>query len=89
MLKVLPILSEPLRFRVQSEANPRRYYLVELGSRVTSCDCMHYQTRIGPLLKNDYQTKEPRLCKHGVAALATFAMQMVGRIEREYASRRK
>lgn len=89
MLKVMPILCEPLRFRVQSEANPRRFYLVELGSRVTTCDCMNYQTRIAPLLRHDYQKTEARLCKHGVAALAFFASQMLIKIEREYESNRK
>ena len=89
MLKVIPILSEPLRFRVRSESNSRRTYLVELGARITTCDCLNYQMRIAPLLKNDYQTKEPRLCKHGAAALAYFAMQMIRRIEFEQSRRKK
>lgn len=78
-MRVAPIIGEPLRFRVQSETNPRKWYLVELGSRQTQCDCVHYLMRIAPTIYNSRQRVDP--CKHGQAALLYFAMQMLERIE--------
>jgi len=86
VLKVTPILGEVLRFRVQSESNPRRFYLVELDAHHNNgqCDCRDFQTRHGPMLKHDYQTKLRRRCKHCKAALLYFAERMLERIAAEY-----
>ena len=80
-MKVFPVLNELLRYRVQSEKNPRKYYLVELDAdlRKAICDCPHWQIRVSKLNEDDFQ-KEPRLCKHQEAALRCFAVQMLQRI---------
>ena len=85
MMKVIPILGEPLRFRVQSEANPRKFYLVELEANhlAGQCDCHHWRIRIGPLIQHDFQTKVKRFCKHILAARSYFCERMLERIAAE------
>lgn len=86
MMKVVPILGEPLRFRVQSEANPRQFYLVELEANrlAGQCECHHWRMRIGPLIHHDYQTRIKRRCKHLNAAFIYFGERMLERISAEY-----
>lgn len=66
-----------MRFRVQSEADARRYYLVELDANRNAgeCDCPQWKIRIGPLIENDYQRKLRRRCKHIIAAREYFLDQ--------------
>lgn len=90
MMKVVPILGEPLRFHVQSESNPRKWYLVELDANKNAgqCNCAQWLMRIGPLLQDDYQHKIKRRCKHLQAAFIYFAESILERISREEAQRR-
>lgn len=73
-MKVYPIVGEPLRFRVQSESNPRRFYLVELDwfNNNGGCDCRDFLYRHAPLLKNPYDKTIRQRCKHILAAREFF-----------------
>ena len=90
MMKVTPVLGEPLRFHVQSESNTRKFYLVELDANRNAgqCNCAQWLMRIGPLITDDYQNKIKRRCKHLQAAFIFFAESILERISREQAERR-
>lgn len=75
---------ERCRFRVQSESNPKAWYLVDLlsNNRMGQCDCADFRTRIGPL-HNKIEERQMRRddagidfrwsCKHIDAAKDFFA----------------
>ena len=73
-MRVEQVIGEPLRFRVQSESNPRRWYLVDLEffDNNGCCDCPEFQYRQQPLLLDDYQSTVKRRCKHVIAAREYF-----------------
>lgn len=73
-MKVYPILGEPLRFRVQSESQPRQFYLVELDALNNNgaCDCKSFLYRHAPLIKNPYDKTVRQRCKHILAAREFF-----------------
>lgn len=90
-MRVHPIQCEPLRYRVESESNPAKKYLVELDANHNAgqCECVDWRMRIGPLQQDDYQRKIRRRCKHLRAAFEHFAESILDLVSEQVKARRK
>lgn len=83
-------IAERCRYRVHSEADPRRIYLCDLleNDGIGSCSCKDWSCRVGPLVKEGKRA----YCKHIVACRAHFLNQVLAamaKAENEPASSRR
>lgn len=90
-MRVTPIPGEPLRYRVASETNPEKKYLVELDANHNAgqCECTDWRMRIGPLQQDDYQRKIRRRCKHLRAAMEFFSESILDMVSEQVKAQRK
>lgn len=84
-MKVSPVPHEPLRFRVQSAANPKKFYLVELETHRNNgaCDCHDFLYRKVQLLAHPYERGARQRCKHIIAAREYFLDRWLGLLAEE------